>query len=478
MTFSQFLLILLARWKAILLTLLVVSIGTLTVSMLLPKEYTATTSLVVDFKGMDPVLGVMLPAQLMPGYMATQIDIINSHKVAVDVVKTLRLTDNPAARQQWQKETDGRGSPQDWLADVLLKRLDVKPSRESNVLQISWSGADPQFASALANAFADAYIKTNLELRVEPARQTAAFFGEQLKILREHLEQAQSRMNEHQRQKGYSSADERLDVESARLAELSAQYTLTQAQAADASSRQRQLADFLARGADPDSLPDVLADPVVQNLKVQLAASEARLEQISSQLGSNHPEVRRLKADIDQQRSRLRDEISTASNAIGNAARIAQRREAELRQVVGEQKTRLMELNRGRDEMAVLIKEVELAQRAYDTAAQRFTQTNLESQTSQTNISVLTRAIPPIEPSSPKVVLNTILALVLGALLGIGLALVAEILDQRVRSSDDLSRQSDFPLLGELSFGRGDRGSSLRLIARRRLRSKAGTAVT
>ena len=477
MTFPQFLRILLGRWKAVLFTLLATAATTLGVSLLLPKQYTATTSLVVDFKGMDPVLGVMLPAQLMPGYMATQVDIIQSHKVAFEVVQALKLADNPTAREQWREETKGQGTPQDWLADALLKNLDVKPSRESNVVEVSWTGVDPQFAALVTNAFCDAYIKTNLELRVDPARQSAAFFDEQLKVLRSNLEQAQSKLIETQRQKGYSSADERLDVESARLAELSAQYTVAQAQAVDALSRQRQLSDFLSRGASPESLPDVLANPLVQGLKSQLAASEARLEQISSQLGTNHPEVQRLRADIDQQRVKLTAEMSTVSSAINNAARIAERREAELRQAVADQKARLMRLNQGRDEMAVLLKEVESAQRAYDAAAMRFTQTNLESRTSQTNISVLTRAIPPIEPSSPKLLLNLILSIVLGTMLGVGFALLVEMIDRRVRSAGDLAEAVQAPLLGVLMDDKGARRKRIRFgrgVARVGVASNAG----
>jgi succinoglycan biosynthesis transport protein ExoP len=275
MSFGHFLLILRARWKVAVLTVLAVFLATLAASLLLPKKYTATTSLVVDFKGMDPVLGIILPAQLMPGYMATQVDIIQSHKVAVDVVNALRLTASPAAREQWREDTDGLGTPEDWLADVLLMKLDVKPSRESNIIEISWTGGDADFAAIVANAFASAYIKANLALRVNPARQAAALFDEQLGGLRDDLEKAQARLNEYQRKKGYSSADERLDVENSRLTELSAQYAAAQASAADATSRQRQLSEFLDRGTNPESLPDVLASPVVQNLKTSLAASEA-----------------------------------------------------------------------------------------------------------------------------------------------------------------------------------------------------------
>ncbi|HTT40615.1 MAG TPA: chain length determinant protein EpsF [Burkholderiales bacterium] len=454
MSFTQLLLVFRARWKTAVGSLLIVLLLALALSVELPKKYTATATVVVDFKGTDPILGIVLPAQMVPGYMATQVDIVQSHKVAVDVVRALKLTNDPTVRQKWEEETGGAGTPDDWLADLIAKKLDVKPSRESSVIDIAWTGVNPQDAAAVANAYADAYIKTNLELRVDPARQSASFFDEQLKALREKLEQAQTRLNQYQRRKEFTTTDERLDLDNARLAELSGQYTAAQAQAADASSRQRQLREFLARGANPDSLPDVLANPLIQNLKASLAASEAKLEQVSSQLGANHPEVLRLKADIEQQGIRLKAEIATAANAIDNTARIADRRATELREAVAEQKARVLRLSEGRDEMAVLLKEVDSAQKAYDAASQRFTQTSFESQTSQTNISILNRAIAPLEPSFPKPILNCALGLVFGTLLGLGLALLREVLDKRVRSLEDLVTGFDFPVLAALDKGR------------------------
>jgi uncharacterized protein involved in exopolysaccharide biosynthesis len=89
MNFTQLLLILKARSKIILIAFGLTVLTTLIVSLLLPKSYTATTSLVLNYKGMDPVTGLALPAQLMPGYMATQVDIITSRNVAIKVVDQL-----------------------------------------------------------------------------------------------------------------------------------------------------------------------------------------------------------------------------------------------------------------------------------------------------------------------------------------------------------------------------------------------------
>ena len=64
----------------------------------------------------------------------------------------------------------GRATSTTGSADLLLKKLDVKPSRESSVIEINFSSENPQFAALIANTFADAYIETNLDLRIEPAK--------------------------------------------------------------------------------------------------------------------------------------------------------------------------------------------------------------------------------------------------------------------------------------------------------------------
>lgn len=451
MNLGQFFLVLRARWLTALVVLLASVALAGGISLLLPKKYTATATVIVDFKAPDPVTGALLP--MLPGYLATQVDVIESHRVAVKAIKSLKLDENAALKQQFMEATNGRGNVADWAADLVANGLSVKPSKESSVLEIAYKGADPRFAAALANAFAQAYIDTNLELRVEPARQTAVWFDKRAKSLRESLEKAQAKLSVYQRAKGFTAADERVDLEMARLSELSVQYSAAQAQAADAISRQRQLNEFLARGAGPEALPDVLANPLLQNLKAQLVATEARLQQVSSQLGANHPEVKRLDADIASQREKLRDEIKVVSEGIGNQGRLAQKREAELRNAVADQKARLMKMNEGRDELTVLMREVDSAQRAYDVAMQRFTMTSLESQSNQTNVLLLTPAVEPLEPSSPKILLNMLVAAFLGTILGVGLAFARELFDGRVRSAQSVQGLPDMPLIGVLPKG-------------------------
>lgn len=199
MTFAQFLSILKARWTSALLVLGLTVGTTVGLSLVLPKNYTASAAVVLDVRSPDPIAGMVLGAMAMPAYMATQVDIIQSDRVAQRVVQGLRLTENAQTRADWLEATGGRGNIEAWVAELLKKKLDVKPSRESNVVNVSYTNPDPRFAAALANAFVKAYMDVSVGLRVSPARQYNEFFDARGKELRETLEQAQARLTAYQK---------------------------------------------------------------------------------------------------------------------------------------------------------------------------------------------------------------------------------------------------------------------------------------
>lgn len=446
MSFSQLLSILYARkWIAIWVFLVTVLVATV-LSLLLPKTYTATVSLVINSKGADPVTGFMLPATLMPGYMATQVDIIQSRNVALKVVNKLGVANNPTARLQFEKATKGEGDINDWYADRFLQGLQVKPSRASSVIEISYQGADPKSSAALANAFAEAYIFTNLQMKTEPAKQAAAWFDQQIKGLRQNVEQAQAKLSAYQEEHEIAFSDERLDLESSRLNDLSSQLVMAQAQTFDSTSRQSQL----KRSAASES-PDILASGLIQGLKSQLSQAEAKLNEASQRLGVNHPQYQSAAADVDNLRKLIAAETSKTGSSVGQMARVSQQKEAEIKASLAKQKERVLKLKSERDEMAVLMREVESSQRIYENALLRFGQTNMEGQSSQTDVSLLNPAIAPLKHSSPKIMMNIILSIFLGSLLAVGFAIAAEMLDRRIRSAEDLTQLLGLPVLADLN---------------------------
>jgi len=450
MNLQQFLRILRARWLLMLATLAITVGTTIAVSLILPKRYTATATVVVDVKGFDQISGLMMPMLPMGSYLATQVDIIQSHSVARRAVDLLKLAENPGAKELYMNETEGKGNIRDFLADLLLKYLKVEPSRESSVINIGYAGNDPRFSAAVANAFVQSYINTNLELKIAPARQTNTFFNEQIKSLKDNLEKAQANISAYQREKGIIATDERLDVENNRLNDLSTQLVQAQAQTFDAQTRQRQVQEFVGKGQVPDTLPDVLSNPVVQGLKANLTQLEAKQNELSSKVGKNHPSYLSTVAEIDGVKRKLIDEMKTISSTLGSAASLAQRREDQVRGSLNAQRGKVLEMKKVRDDLTVLMREVENSQRAYDGAQGRMTQTKLESQSGQTNVMVINEAVEPIEHSSPKIILNTILSIILGSMLAVGFALLREMSDRIVRSESDLAETLGLPVLGVL----------------------------
>jgi succinoglycan biosynthesis transport protein ExoP len=445
MNVRQFLLILLARKKIVLATLLVTVLLTLGYSLLAPRTYKSTASVLLNYKGVDPLTGLTMPGQLLPGYMATQIDIISSKNVALRVVDALRLASSPAVIAQFNDAAEGRGSIRHWLADLLLKRLDILPSRESSVVEISFKGSDPQFAAAVANAFAEEYQKVGVQLKTDPMKKASSYFNEQTRQLRDNVESAQARLSKYQQEKGIVSLDNtRVDVELNRLADLSAQLVAAQAAAMEAGSRQR-----MASGAAASS-PDVANNSLIQSLRMGLATAEAKFADTAQRYGRNHPLYQAAKAEVYKMRSDLNAARATISRSVGNNAEVLRQREAELRAALAAQKARVLELNRTRDELGVLLKDLDSAQRAFDAASQRFSQTRIEALSEQSEISVLNPATAPIEPAAPRVLLNGLVSFLLGTILGVGLALLLELLKRPVRSAADLADTLGIPVLGTI----------------------------
>lgn len=439
MNFLQVLLILKARYKIILTTFLVTVLTAVIVTLLLPKSYSATTSLLMNYKGMDPVTGVVLPSLLMPGYMATQTDIIQSTNIALKVINQLGLA--KAAQEQHQfplaKSIDDINNT---LAELLLKKLDVTPSKQSSLIDITFTSVDPQFSAAVANAFAENYVQTSIQLKVEPAQKATGYFGEQIKSLRDNLEQAQGRLSKYQQVNGITNAEQSFDVESLRLNELSTQLSIAQASAIDAQSRKSSV-----QHSAVDS-PDVALSPIIQTLRMDVSRAESKLAETAQRLGKNHPLYHSAEAELTKLKNQLHEETQRVSNSISGTANINSQRESELRAQVSLQKKKVLELNLLRNEMAVLEKDVETAKKAMDAVTQRFSQTSIEGQSNQSDIAILNPAIPPTLPSSPKVLIIIVLAIMMGAILGIGFGFLAEIADGRVRCREDIARVLEVPI--------------------------------
>jgi uncharacterized protein involved in exopolysaccharide biosynthesis len=312
--------------------------------------------------------------------LPTQADIISSRRVALkafdllgaDVKKKAATLYGVPAAADASAGPDARAR----VASALLESVAVDVSSESLVLNVWMTTPDPDLSAEMANAFAQAYMDVTLELNVEPARRNAAWFDQQLHVLRQRLENKQRALTAYQSEKGIVSMDERLDTEMQRYEELSSSY---------------------------------------------LEAQDETYSVRSRQLGSQHPEYLRALA-----------------------------RERSIEESLERQKQRVLEVRQLRDELDLLVRDVDNAKRTYDLALQKYYQDMLKSQFNRTNIAVLNEAMVSRTPSGPNMRINLALATILGMVFSGGLVFGTELVMRRVRIEEDVVDATGLPVLGTI----------------------------
>jgi chain length determinant protein EpsF len=438
MDLQGLLLVLRARWRTIAaLTLLAAFTAGFTAKML-PKHYMASASVVINSQYVNPVTGAQMQGMLLPAYLNTQAMILTNRTTALKVVDMLHLTDDPAYRAKYAAQPKNAGTFQEWIAQQLLSKFKVDTSDRDNIISFSYTATDPAQAARVTNAFLDAYVQTNLALKTGPAQHTAQWYAGQLKTLQAQLEQAQGKLIAYQKTHGVILTDAGVQA-TLPLQALVAQQALAAAQNYGDLSKAQHPGEHNA---------NVMNDPVVQALKTNLAQAQAKLSQLAQTEGVNNPQYLSVQAEVGSLQQRLNQQIASVQSSLQNSAQISQQSMAELQSAVRTQQQRLLADNTLKAEGQFLVQQVTNAQRIYDVTLRSYQESELQSKSDQTDMSVLSRAVPPMEPTGPRALISLALGGALGLILGMALALLQEQLQRKVRSAQEVIDLTGAPLLG------------------------------
>ena len=452
MTFSQIIRIISVNrfWELIAFSSLVV-LGALAIN-LIPVKYTATAAIYVDVRSADPLGGAPAPGSTATGYVATQVDILKSESVAQKVFRELNLSAREDVKESWKILSDDNNKTDTQIIDHLLKGLEVAPSRESSLISLSYSDKDPKLAFDIANAFVKSFLDISLELKRAPALQYATWFESQVQESRTKLAQAQDRLSKYQQDQGVIPSDDRIDVELSKLNELNIQATRLQANAAESSGK---------KSASNDSISDIINSTVVNSLKLDIAKLDASMKEKSANLGPNHPQMIRSQEELESMKRRLQQETALLQRSVDTSFQVAKRGERELALAINAQRTRVLELNRQRDELTILKRDIESAQRSYEAVTQRATQNRLESLSSQTNVVSLGSAAIPTKPAKSKSIYYLIL-IIAATIFSVAIGFLLEMLKDQIMSVDELGFALGLPVIGSIGNYQNSSGSGKR----------------
>jgi succinoglycan biosynthesis transport protein ExoP len=407
-----------------------------------PRTYTSTATLMVNYEVNDPRAGKELPVGQVYSYIATQVELLQTTGVVLAVVDRLNLTQNSDYARGYR---DTGGTLREWVASKVSKKLTIAPSAiGSQLIYVTFSASDAALAAQVPNTVAEVYKEQERERAAGPPGERARRYARQVEELKGKVDLAQAKVTSFHDRSGVIDDGGRTSVDMNLLGSLEGR--LLEAQTARRIAEARTL-------EDPAVSDQVLASTEVQAMRTQLVTQEMRLAQLKRTYTANHPDIQESAVQVeDSRRSLAVAAQSYAANAASTLA-MAQRLESKLQKSVADQRAAVLSQGRLRDESARYQLEFQSAQEVYKRALDGLDQIMFAAADGPyTNVDVVNRATAPMTASAPKLLTGALLGCIAAAFLGLGIPLLYELFNRRVRCRDDLERQYGVPVLVE--FGR------------------------
>jgi len=401
---------------------------------------------VVDVRSAETIGAQAQAEGMSPEYLLTLEDILKSSRVAERAVELIDGKQLPglAANYGW---TPAMGPLKEYLGEQLRQQMTVESSLgSSRLMRIGFLSGDPSFSATMANSFARAFIDVNLALQTDPARSAAQGYEQQLQGKAEELQEAQRRLAALQQELGVINEDGGGSADNVNLTTLATQLANATAAAETAGSE-----------AQAGALPTVEADPVIAQLDVQLAGLRAQLAQLETLAGPNNAQVRQLRNQISSLEAQKGQQEAAARRSKAAEAAQARRIQQGIAGQVAAQMQRTIATQGAESELAQAKLDVEGVRQAYDQMAQRRTQLQVLADSGQTNISVLTPALPSLTPVGPRRFLAVVVGIILALAAGLVVAVLLELANLKIRVAEELDAWLGIPDLGTIRPSRETR---------------------
>jgi succinoglycan biosynthesis transport protein ExoP len=429
-----------AYWKQTLIIVLAFSVVMGVVIKLMPKTYTATTTLMVNPEGNDP-LGSTAQASQTPlfNYMSTESQLMMSPEVLLPVIDKLNLTKN----KDYAAGYSGDGSTlRDWVRENLVKSVDVQLGPfASQLITISASAASPQLAADIANTLADVYLTQQRGRVSGPASERAKRYALELAELKDKVRVAQDQVTAFRQRTGVTdTAEKNNNVQQALLASLEARLQ-------DASNARRAAE---VKAAADQNASSTAGSVEVQGLRTLLNTQQTQLAQLRVVYGAQHPKVMELENQIHATQHNLDTALHNVSSSNSSDLVAAQQLEAKMRAAVEEQRNKTLGVNKLQDDGMKYELELESAQSVYKRALDGYDQIMFASGSRVANIGIVSNAVPPQKAAKPNKTKLALMGIIAGILIGLTTPLLYELLvNRRIRCRDDFERDMQLPVLME-----------------------------
>ncbi|MEP4486930.1 MAG: polysaccharide biosynthesis tyrosine autokinase [Halioglobus sp.] len=410
-------------------------------------------------------------------YSQTQYEILKSRSLAERVVRRLQLHKHPhyageasdepdespwysidlkallPAREQeppvqfTQEELDEmaiRG-----LTGAVAGGLQISPVEYSYVVYLSYESTNPRLAAQIVNVIAEEFIASNLETRLEGTLQATDWLDERLAILAQNLSASEQALQDFRDREGLVSVEGITGLGGSELQILSQRLQEAQRARIEAENIKEEVQGLADASIEELlTIPAVLQHQVIRDIKREQSAAERSVAELGKRYGARHPRMIAAESDLKQANADLAQEVRKVVSGISREYEIAQRNEQQLQADWEARKSEMQEFNRTEFRLQELQREVEANRQLYDIFFTRIKSVSETGGFEKPHARIVDRAMVPVSPVKPNKRLSITLAFVLGIMLGCAVAVLLDMLDNTIKSPDDVSEKLNAPLLG------------------------------
>lgn len=452
------------RWiiTGIVLTSLIISA---VVTFLMTPIFRATSSLQIDRETMNIVnVDGVQPEEGSVGleFFQTQYELLASRALAERVVTSLGLANSVTFNKknttlvdltksivmgETATPVDAEALSQENLTrsavDRLQRMVSVAPVRGSRIVKISVDHPNPELAQNIANGYADVYIADNLDRKFEATSYARKFLEERLQQLKARLEDSEKQLVKYAEDQGIIRLDDDKNLSATDL-----QVTNEKLTQARGERIKKELLWKQARATDGLGLKEILdSDAIKANRKLRTELA-AEYQQKLAIYKPAFPLMVQLRNQIKELDRQVQTEVAAIKNSIEAAYLAAKEEEETLMQQLEGSKAEVVDQRNRSIQYNIIKREVDTNRSLYDGLLQRYKEIGIAGGVGTNNISIVDRAIKPLFPRSPNLLLNMALALVVSLLLGVLAALGLDFLDDSFKAPEDIEREFSLAVMG------------------------------
>lgn len=430
-------------WK-IAAFIVAVVLATTAISLRLTPIYESTAVVDIDRRMPTGVLGEEASQNLSNDadqFLATQVRLIESDSVVRPVVEKYRLRE--VEKDALEKAVDDSATSLE--APVILKRLKITRPPNTYILQIGYRSANRQLAADVANDIARSYLEHTYRIRYKATAGLSDFMERQIEELRAKMEKSSGALLQFERELNVINPEEKTSILSARLLELNSEYTKAQTDRV-----RKEAAHQSVQGGTLEAAQVSTQGEALKRLTENLGEAREKFAEVKTHYGINHPEFKKVQTRVQELESQLASARTSVGQRVEVEYREAANRESMLSGAVHETKTEFDRLNARSFEYQTLKREAEGDKKLYEELVRKIKEAGINASFQNSSIRVADAARPGLKPVFPKIWLNALLAFLFSAFVGVGAAVLGDVLDNTVRDPDQVSRLMNAEVIGSL----------------------------